>query len=185
MARKSEILFIDPAVSDIKTLLAGLRPDVDAVLLESGRPAEQQMAEALARRSDLAAVHVIAHGAPGQVHFSGGQWSAATLASVADDLAAIGKALRPGGDVRLWSCCAGAGSKGAALTECLAEAAGVPVASSLAHVGAGTWVLGTAAQPPLTKEAIRGYTGVLATRSRSLVNLLLQVSKVTPTAQST
>ena len=137
MARKSEILFIDPAVSDIKTLLAGLRPDVDAVMLESGRPAEQQMAEALARRSDLAAVHVIAHGAPGQVHFSGGQWSAATLASAAE--------ISPKSARRsLWwrfaamVLRAGAGSKGAALTSAWPSAAGVPVASlwrmsALAH----------------------------------------------------
>src|SRR5437899_2378521 len=94
MAHKPEILFIDPAVSDIKTLLAGLRPGVDAVLLEPDRPTAQQMAEALAGRGGLAAVHVIAHGAPGSVNFSAGRWSADTLASAAGDLAAIGKALR-------------------------------------------------------------------------------------------
>src|SRR6266852_9557988 len=95
MAHKPEILFIDPAVSDIKTILAGLRSGVDAVLLESDRPAAQQMAEALACRSDLSAVHVIAHGAPGQVHFSGGQWSATTLAHSSGYLADIGHALSP------------------------------------------------------------------------------------------
>src|SRR5216683_4257345 len=104
MAHKSEVLFIDPAVSDIKTILAGLRPGVDAVLLESGRPAAQQMAEALACRRDLAAIHVIAHGAPGQVHFSGGQWSAATLANDSGYLADIGHALSEDGELRLWCC---------------------------------------------------------------------------------
>ena len=107
MAPKSELLFIDPAVSDIETIVAGLRPDVDAVLLEFGRPAAQQMAEALTCRSGLAAVHVIAHGAPGQVHFSAGRWSAATLAHDSGDLAAIGHALSAEGELRLW-CCASA-----------------------------------------------------------------------------
>jgi hypothetical protein len=49
MAPKSEVLFIDPAVSDIEIIVAELRPDVDAVLLETGRPAAHQMAGGGAR----------------------------------------------------------------------------------------------------------------------------------------
>src|SRR5207249_2684385 len=104
MASKTEVLFIDPAVSDIEIIVAELRPDVDAVLLESGRPAAQQMAEALVCRSGLAAVHVIAHGAAGQVHFGAGHWSAATIAHDSGHLAAIGHALSAEGELRLWCC---------------------------------------------------------------------------------
>src|ERR1700730_282753 len=104
MAPKTEVLFIDPAVSDIEIIVAELRPDVDAVLLESARPAAQQMAEALACRRPLAAVHVIAHGAPRQVHFSAGHWSTASLPHDRDELAAIGQALSTDGELRLWCC---------------------------------------------------------------------------------
>src|SRR5216683_3143642 len=168
MAPKSEILFIDPAVSNIETILAGLRAGVDAVLLESGRPAAQQMAGALACRRDLAAIHVIAHGAPGRVNFSAGRWSADTLASAADDLAAIGKALRPSGNLRLWSCYVGAGSEGASLVENLAQATGADVAAASGALGAksrgGSWnlVSTNAAGAPVTEAAIADYDGVLS-----------------------
>ena len=124
MTRKSEVLFIDPAVSDIETILAELRPGVDAMVLESGRPAAQQMAKALACRSDLAAVHVIAHGAPGQVHFSGGQWSAATLARSSGYLAEIGHALSADGELRLWCCDTALGHVGETFLQALSDADG-------------------------------------------------------------
>ena len=44
---KSEILFVDPAVSDIATILGGLRPEVEAIVLDSSRPAARQIAKAL------------------------------------------------------------------------------------------------------------------------------------------
>src|SRR5438094_1617726 len=48
-----EVVFIDPAVSDVETLLAGLRPGVQPVLLDATRPAAAQMAAALAGRRGL------------------------------------------------------------------------------------------------------------------------------------
>ena len=100
----SEILFIDPTVADIGTILGNLRPGVEAVLLDSNRPAARQIASALADRSGLDAVHVIAHGAPGQVVFAAGEWSVRTVESEADDLAAIGRSLAAEGKLQVWSC---------------------------------------------------------------------------------
>jgi hypothetical protein len=56
----SEILFIDPAVSDIDVLLAGVRPGVEAIVLDAVRPAARQLATALADRRGVAVVHVTA-----------------------------------------------------------------------------------------------------------------------------
>src|SRR5271165_5474429 len=72
----SEVLFLDPTVSDLASIFGGLRPEVDAVVLDRFRPAARQIAAALAGRRDLKAVHVIAHGAPGRVSFASGEWSA-------------------------------------------------------------------------------------------------------------
>src|SRR5437868_11618593 len=76
----AELLFIDPGVADVATIFATLRPGIKAVLLEATRPAAAQIAEALAGHRDLAAIHVMAHGAPGRVLFSAGEWSSSTLA---------------------------------------------------------------------------------------------------------
>src|SRR5205823_1093649 len=127
MTLRSEVLFIDPAVSDVRTILAELRPGVKPVLLDAARPAAAQMAAALADRRDLAAVHIIAHGAPGRVGFAAGDWSLETLARDAGDLAAIGRALAEDGDLRLWSCETGRGDVGAALVEALEAAMGAYV----------------------------------------------------------
>src|SRR6478672_2464874 len=113
MTRMSEILFVDPSVSDLGMILENLRPEVDAIVLDAQRPAARQMAAALQGRKELDAVHVIAHGAPGQVSFSSGEWSAESLELAAGDLAAIGNALGKHGDLRLWSCQTGAEAAGA------------------------------------------------------------------------
>ena len=74
MARASEILFVDPSVSDLQTVLGNLRSEVRAVMLEGRRPVAQQIAAALSGHEGLEAVHVIAHGAPGRVSFTAGEW---------------------------------------------------------------------------------------------------------------
>jgi hypothetical protein len=73
---------------------------VAAVLLDPAQPVASQIASALAGRHGLDAVHVIAHGAPGRVHFTSGNWSAATLEEHSDDLTAIGQALAADGELQ-------------------------------------------------------------------------------------
>src|SRR5262245_51954424 len=119
MTSTREIVFIDPAVSDVSTILAELRPGVEPLLLDYARPAARQIAVALAERRNLAAVHIVAHGAPGRVGFAAGEWSFETLKREAGDLAAIGKALGANGDLRLWSCETGCGAAGKAFIEAL------------------------------------------------------------------
>jgi len=72
MTRATELLFVDPAVSDLAGLLGGLRLEVEAIVLDAGRPA------ALASRQALGAVHIVAHGSPGRISFAAGEWLAAT-----------------------------------------------------------------------------------------------------------
>src|SRR4249920_1175109 len=112
-AASSELLFVDPSISDIGTLLGCLRPEVEAIVLDSVRPAARQMAATLSGRRGLHAVHVIAHGAPGRIAFVEGAWSAVTLAGEADALAMIGGALAGDGELRLWCCDTAAGADGA------------------------------------------------------------------------
>ena len=47
---KREIAFIDPGVDDLQTLLGGMRPDVEAVLLNDHEPAPRQMARAVQKQ---------------------------------------------------------------------------------------------------------------------------------------
>src|SRR5262249_52142304 len=120
---------------------------------------------------DLNAVHIIAHGAPGRICFAAGEWSAATLASEAKYLAAVGRALAVGGQLRLWSCASAAGSLGSIFVEAIARATGADVAASTGRVGTsdrgGSWELDApwsqvAVLPPLSELGVAVYAGVLA-----------------------
>ena len=171
MTRTRELLFIDPAVSDIETILGHLRPEVEAILLDPVRLAARQMAAALAEERHLAAIHVIAHGALGRVSFGAGEWSTETLLRDAGDLSAIGGALGEDGELRLWSCDSSAGLAGVTFVAALARTTGAYVAAAAARVGAealgGAWQLAARASlepphPPLTAAGVGAYAGVLA-----------------------
>jgi hypothetical protein len=170
MPRPSEFLFVDPSVSDLDTILGNLRPEVEAIVLDAHKSAARQIAVALEGRRGVDAAHVIAHGAPGRVSFAAGDWSTESLEDVADDLASVGHALGPVGDLLLWSCNAGEGTRGRALVDALSRATGASVGAPTGPVGAaalgGSWeleVLSDCApmiQPPLTAAGITQYAGI-------------------------
>src|SRR5215213_9472159 len=106
-----EIAFVDPGVSDLATLLRGLRGEVRAIVLDPVGNPVRQMAEALDHLADLGAVHIIAHGAPGEIGFSAGALSLETVLDGEDDLARIGAALADDGQLLVWSCATGSGTR--------------------------------------------------------------------------
>src|SRR5262245_12122975 len=59
--RAREIVFIDPSVTDIPVLVAGLRPGVVPVLLGGVTPAAQEIAQVLRGCEGLDAIHIVAH----------------------------------------------------------------------------------------------------------------------------
>src|SRR5258708_11816066 len=124
---KHEIAFIDRNVDSLTTLLAGLRPQVEPILLSNDEPALRQMAAAVQYQTDLTAIHVIAHGRPGEVSFGSGALAFETLEKDREDLAAVGNALGSDGDLLLWSCRTGEGERGAAFIEGVARATGAQV----------------------------------------------------------
>ncbi|MBZ9705580.1 DUF4347 domain-containing protein [Mesorhizobium sp. ESP7-2] len=166
----SELLFVDPSVPDLGTILANLRPRVEAIVLDARRPAARQIALALEGRDELDAMHIIAHGAPGRVSFAAGEWSAQTLEGDAEDLAAIGRALGEDNVLMVWSCYAGQGQAGRTFVGALARAVGVDVRAATKPVGSaalgGSWELAIRArmppQPPLTGRGLEAYAGLLA-----------------------
>ena len=114
MTNPHEIAFIDSAVTDVDTLLSGLRPDVEAIILSRTEPAVAQMARAVEGQTDLGAIHVIAHGLPGEVRFAAGALSVETIEDEAAGLRSLGAALGAQGILSIWACHTGAAEGGAA-----------------------------------------------------------------------
>src|SRR5262245_27954926 len=121
MTASREIVFIDQKIFDLHSLLAGLRPDLETIVITASARATAQIATALEGRDDSHAVHVIAHGGAGEVRFGAGVLSHETLDDHAADLAEIGRTLGADGDLLLWSCNTAEGERGAALVARLAN----------------------------------------------------------------
>ena len=139
-----EIAFIDPKVDDLKTLLAGIRTDVEVFLLTCDEPAPRQMARAVDGRNGVDVIHVIAHGQPGEVSFAAGALSLKTINQYGNDLTEIGLALN-GGQLLLWSCEIGRGEHGENFVKMLALSTGAKIGTSTGLIGAaargGQWKL--------------------------------------------
>src|SRR5436305_14181454 len=108
--QKREIAFIDRGVDDLATLLAGIRPDVEPILLSNYEPSPRQMARAVqGREGQLDAIHVIAHGRSGEVLFSAGALTVDTIDEDSLDLASIGRVLGANAQLLFWACNSGHG----------------------------------------------------------------------------
>src|SRR6185503_10866128 len=94
------------------------------------------------------AVHVIAHGAPGEVRFAAGILSTESVDKHAADLATLGARLGPNASLMLWSCETGQGEHGQNFIDVLASVSGSRVVAATRLVGAavrgGGWELDTA-----------------------------------------
>src|SRR5437588_3028451 len=126
----TEIAFIDPGISDLATLLRSLRGEVCALMLDRVGNPVRQMANAVARFKDVNVIHIIAHGAPGEIGFSGGSLSLENVVEHDKDLARIGAALAVSGELLVWSCGTGSGARGERFVEALCSATGAPVAAA-------------------------------------------------------
>ena len=184
-----EVVFIDSRLQDLHTILAALRPGVQAVVLNDHEDGAAQMARALQGEQGLASISVVSHGDAGVLVLGRGPLFAATVAQHQADLQALGAALAPGGDLLLYGCNVGAGEQGAAFVAALAQATGADVAASSNSTGGagrgGDWALEVAsgsieAAPVLQAEPLLHYEFSL---HATTVSTLADLGAVAPEAR--
>ncbi len=142
----NEIVFIDSTVDNFEELLTGIDKSVEVVILDPARDGVEQIAEVLAGRSDIDAVHIIAHGDVGQMQLGNTILDSEGInGEYADELRAIGNALTESGDILIYGCEFGEGDVGAQAVAELAEATGADIAASNDDTGSadlgGDWDL--------------------------------------------
>lgn len=167
---KKEVVLVDTSLADYKTLEAGVREGVGIVEFDGTKDGLAQIAAWAASQEGYDAIHILSHGSEGVVNLGATQLTQASLAreSVQDELAELGRALSPDGDLMLYGCDVGAGGSGAQLLASLAQATGADVAASADLTGAasrgGNWTLETHRGLIDTRElALLQYDGVLDT----------------------
>ncbi|KIQ23265.1 hypothetical protein RT97_25870 [Variovorax paradoxus] len=141
----AQIVFIDPGISDVSTLLQGIDPSAEVVFLDSRSDGLSQIASALNGRTDIGAIHILSHGDPGELRLGNAVYDNADLSARAADLAAIGRALGADGDILLYGCDTAQGVVGEQFTHSLSRLTGADVAASVDLTGAqrlgGNWNL--------------------------------------------
>ncbi|MEL7465022.1 MAG: tandem-95 repeat protein [Pseudomonadota bacterium] len=172
-AGSNQIVFIDAAVENPGALLDAVPTGAEAIFVDAGTDGLTQIADALAGREGLDAIHILSHGDAGELTLGATILTAETIASEhADELAAIGAALAETGDILIYGCDFGAD---AAALDALAAATGADVAASTDDTGAaslgGDWAL-EAEAGEVEAAAIDGaaWDGVLAQTSPAELN---------------
>ncbi len=138
----NEIVFVDGAIPDRDAAAAVAPEGAEVHVLDPARDEVAQIAEVLAGRTGLDAIHVVSHGGTGYVQLGSDVLWEGTLGAHAEALQAWGAALSEAGDLLLYGCRVGNGEAGAAFVGRLAEMTGADVAASDDSTGArGDWDL--------------------------------------------
>ncbi|MBT8445690.1 MAG: DUF4347 domain-containing protein, partial [Gammaproteobacteria bacterium] len=149
--RRLELVFVDTGVEDYQALIDDILANgddgrvVDVVLLDSGRDGIAQISETLADYRDLDAVHLISHGADGEVALGDGALNFDSLLGNAGAIKAWGDALAVDADLLIYGCDLAASADGRSLVDALGRLTGADVAASDDLTGAaalgGDWDL--------------------------------------------
>ena len=172
-AVRQEIVFLSPSVRDYQKLLDGISPNVEVFMLDPARDGVEHIAQTLADRTGIDAIHLISHGAEGSLDLGTARLTMDSMTGEhADDLAVIAKALSENADLLIYGCSFGQGDQGAAAALRLAQLTGADVAASTDDTGhsslGGDWDLEFSAGPietsqEFTRDIQQNWSHLLAT----------------------
>ena len=143
---RQEIVFLSPSVRDYQQLLDGISPNIEVVIFDPARDGVEQMAEILAGRTGIDAVHLIGDGTEAEMHLGASFLTQESISTTyAHQFQQIGQSLSQNADLLIYGCNFGRGEAGQAAIETLATLTGADVAASTDRTGSvaeyGDWQL--------------------------------------------
>ncbi|WNM63854.1 DUF4347 domain-containing protein [Candidatus Nitrospira neomarina] len=133
---RKEIVFIDTRVENYQTLMDGIDPAAEVILLDARRDGIEQIAEALKDRSDIDAIHLIGEGTEAEMHLG---TAFLTNDSISNHYAAllsqIGQSLSADADLLIYGCNFGRGAGGLSAIQALADLTRADIAASTDRTG--------------------------------------------------
>ncbi|MEG3927130.1 MULTISPECIES: DUF4347 domain-containing protein [unclassified Microcoleus] len=171
---RSAIAFIDSQVEDYQSLIAGVTPGTEVVVLDGDRDAIDQITEVLGDRSNIDSIHIISHGAPGSLQLGKTRLCSDNLETYSKQFQQWRSALNRGADILIYGC-------NVALTsftfiQRIAQLTNTNVAASKNLTGSaakgGDWELEVttgkiAASLAFRPEVLAAYSHVLSTLSEA------------------
>ena len=145
-AASTQIMFIDSGVENYADIISSLGPNIDVYVLTGDRDGVEQMAEVLADKENVDAIHIVSHGRSGTLDLGDTKLTEASIAGKhADEMAVIKNALSQDADLLIYGCDFGAQARGESAVLALSLATGADIAASDdltgAHELGGDWDL--------------------------------------------
>ncbi|PMS23094.1 hypothetical protein C0Z18_02435 [Trinickia dabaoshanensis] len=141
----TQVVFINSNVSDYQTLIAGLPQGTQYVILDSTKDGLAQIEQYVQQHPGVSAIHLVSHGADGQVQVGSTWLNEGDLSAYSTELAQIGAAVKPGADFLIYGCDVAQNADGKAFVQQIASISGLNVAASTDATGAsslgGDWTL--------------------------------------------
>lgn len=179
---RKQILFADSRVEDYQSLTGSADRNTEVIILDSKRDGVEQIAQALKGRTDVAAVHVLSHGAAGSLQLGASELSLSNIESYrnyleqwfalpSQDQSLLRATPTHHPEILLYGCNVAAGAEGLEFVQRLSRLTGAQVAASDDLTGCealgGDWELevktGEIETPLAFSQAARdAYNGVLA-----------------------
>ncbi|WP_018275935.1 putative Ig domain-containing protein [Teredinibacter turnerae] len=146
LADENDLVVIDPQVDEWQAMVSDLGDDTQVLMLKQGSNPFAQIRDALAARSaPVSRLHLVSHGAAGELFLGGQLIDSVSLPSYGRDLAEMGQQLTPGADWYVYGCDVAAGRDGEHFLTAMSDYSGLDVAASMDRTGAsalgGNWTL--------------------------------------------
>ncbi|ACR12880.1 thrombospondin type 3 repeat family protein [Teredinibacter turnerae T7901] len=146
LADENDLVVIDPQVDEWQAMVSDLGDDTQVLMLKQGTNPFAQIRDALAARSaPVSRLHLVSHGAAGELFLGGQLIDSVSLPSYGRDLAEMGQQLTPGADWYVYGCDVAAGRDGEHFLTAMSDYSGLDVAASMDRTGAsalgGNWTL--------------------------------------------
>ena len=143
---RTKVAFVDPTVPNYQEFLSGMDPHIEVILLDGGQDGMEQIAASLAGRTGIDAIHIVSHGAEGQLSLGTGTLTQESMSGqYSDELAAIRLSLSESADILVYGCDFAEGQAGQEAATLLSQLTGADVAASTDATGyaglGGDWDL--------------------------------------------
>jgi hypothetical protein len=178
-ARNQQIVFVDSQVKDCESLTESINLDTEVIVLKGDRDGIEQITETLKTRENIAAVHILSHGAAASVQIGATELNLSNIETYRDRLeewfalpaeANSNSRTTAKPEILLYGCNVAATEAGVAFVQRLSQLTGAEVAASDNLTGnaalGGDWELEVSTGKietalAFSQEAREAYSGVL------------------------
>ncbi len=173
------ILFIDSGVADYQSLINGVKPGTEIVLLDADQDGIMQITAKLNQRCDIGSVHILSHGHPAAIVAGNATLNPTTINAYLPALQSWRAALAKTAEIFLYGCQVAKDVAGKQFVRQLSATIQANMAAAIDLTGAkalgGNWDLafrcGQINTPLIFEQSVlNDYSGTLATETISFTN---------------